>query len=109
MPCLDQYADQNEPHISYKDLNEARLARVTLCALLSVLEKEGTIFSYLKRLDYEEAGFTRKMVMRWWNKHKAADIIRREREAANAKNEALRRKAIEKLTPQERILLGIKE
>lgn len=43
----------------------------------------------------------------WWEAHKAADRARMEREMAEARRNALRRSALEKLTAEERAVLGI--
>ena len=43
----------------------------------------------------------------WWRDHQAADKARRERDLAQAKTDAEREAALAKLTPAERVLLGL--
>ena len=98
-----------------------------LCAVLTVLESASTfggvplegnaIAQMFDRIDYAEAGITRKDLSDWWHHHTAIDVTRRANEAA-ARERALlaqehkdavakaRAAAIAKLTPEEIRLLG---
>jgi hypothetical protein len=62
-------------------------------------------------VDWREAGVTRKQAVDWWNRHKAADQARREREAREKaeqeRNDRLKRSGLKKLTAAERRALGI--
>lgn len=47
-------------------------------------------------------------VWSWWQKHKERDAARRRKEQAEAEIEALREKALAKLDPHEREVLGLR-
>lgn len=83
-----------------------------LCAVLTVLddgfESHGVTFylpAVLDRVDWQEAGVTRRETEEWWQDHLEQDAARREREAVI--REIKRRTILERLTPEEREILGL--
>jgi len=90
-----------------------------LCAVMTVFEN-GTgwpsdvsendvryydIFNLYDRVNWKEAGITSRELDKWWAEHKERDNARKEREAVELMNK--RNKALNKLTFDERILLGL--
>lgn len=90
MPCRDDWPDNRVPPDPYADV-KARLA----CAYVNDLLAAG------KELpDWAAA---------WWKHHTYVDAQRRANEEAAAKRREHRRKALGKLSAEERDALGIKE
>ena len=94
MPCLDGGPTESEMH----RLTKSKLDDVTrmLCELCGKLEKK----KGGKKL------FTPELA-EWWKAHKAADRVRKSREDAQAQQEQVRKRAYEKLTPEERDALRL--
>lgn len=125
MPCTDggvPYESYRTPQPrKYNGLTAEQLEAV-LCGLFTVLEDASTaagaplsanhMADALGRVDWTEAGVNRKQAVDWWKSHKAADKARHEREArikAELERQAkLKASALNKLTPEERLALGIK-
>lgn len=119
MPCYDAGPIDRQPE-RFHGLTGHEL-EAALCALMTVLEDCSTgdraplsanhIADALDRVDWKEAGITRKQLTDWWKSHKAADKVRRDREQLqreDAERKAMLRKSgLEKLTPAERLALGI--
>lgn len=83
-----------------------------LCAVLTVLddgfESHGTTFylgAVLDRVDWQEAGVTRRETEEWWQDHLERDRERRHQEALA--RERRRQEILARLTPEERELLGL--
>lgn len=120
MPCYDARDHEPVQPRLYHGLTAEQLEAV-LCGLMTVLEDAGTvggvplsanhIADALGRVDWAEAGVTRKQATDWWKAHKAADKARRDREARireeAERKERLKASALSKLTPAERIALGL--
>lgn len=101
MPCrTDDWPTDNSAS------KELPLLRAALCAVLTKFEAlyGPDVVSGLK-LNYEEAGFSRFELEKWWNDHKAADKQRRAREAEDRRLASLRASALAKLSDDERIAL----
>lgn len=81
----------NHPRVYNKDV-DANAMTAKLC-------------SRLQKVDVSDYSLEMQM---WWRDHKAADKKRAEEAVAKAETEEQRRSAIEKLTPHERALLGLK-
>lgn len=79
-----------------------------LCAVLSVVEANGEIEELLQAVDYKEAGIPEGFIREWWAKHQEEDRIRKEREASAAKRERIRKRALDKLSKEEKAALGIR-
>jgi hypothetical protein len=106
MPCRDYYDDHPAP-----DLHGAELAVVgpALCAILRALAKEKGLLmeGLLNQVDWRQAGVTKKEVLDWWKKHEEQDRIYQEEKARRAAEKKAKKAALEKLTPEERKLLGV--
>lgn len=105
MPCAyeESASEARERHE-----NTRRIA-ASLCAVLTFAESWPTpIYGIiLDNLDYEEAGITREWLEAWWAKHKEEDAGRRERERQAAADADTRKRALAKLTPEERRAFGL--
>lgn len=106
MPCTnDDYSTNDERTYYHNGKMSARL-----CAVFSVLEKAGKLDSVLAKIDWREAGVSRKSTETWWKTHKQLDAERRKREkerrAEKAQaNKIAETKRVSDLTPDERRLL----
>lgn len=100
MPCSDGGCDNN--HVT--ELGQ-RLDKVTrlLCGLCKVINEAGkvgineAVFEWMPELDA------------WWKNHQTEDRIRLEREREERKEKQDTERALAKLSPRERRLLGIKK
>lgn len=101
MPCYSGGGCRSDYVTPFMDKADA-----IMCALLTTLEKDGTLSSALSACDWNEAGVDRKFVEKWWAQHKRDDRRRRKHEEASRKERehrsALRASAKAKLTPEER-------
>jgi len=77
MPCSDglSYSTSTE----YVD--NPKVAAM-LCAVLTVLNNNGTLQKTLALAEWEESGVSHDSTMKWWENHRAADARRRAREKA---------------------------
>lgn len=73
-----------------------------LCKKLSTLNDK-----QLKKIVYNAKDKTSRKLADWWEEHQAADKKRLKKELKDAKDKQARDKAIAKLTPRERDLLGL--
>jgi hypothetical protein len=106
MPCRDEWASEQEIRADYKEL---RLVQAGLCAVLSYLDSHQMAFPImLQSINWKEAGISEKEFVGWWEAHKVEDRMRREREAAEDRKKKLRQSALDKLTPEEKKVLGLK-
>lgn len=96
MPCTDG----GPPGPSREDVLKQRLDTATdlLCGLCKKLEKS----KIGKKL------MTRELA-KWWQAHQEADRIREESERMRRERETTRQRALAKLSPAERRILGIRE
>ena len=116
MPCRDYYDDH--PQAYFKDVTEPALkkqisfAESALCQVLAALKhvdslvetiapKQGDFYDWI---NFKEAGITKTQLVKWHKDHKALDDKHREAE----RKEKLRKIALDKLSAEERELLGIK-
>lgn len=118
MPCYDDRGREE----SYEATRELKLTNkklekieAMLCMVLTTLEEENELGHFKELFNYKESGVSREELMLWWREHREADAKRRreEYEAAEkarkkAEREAERQKVLEKLSPEERKLLGVK-
>lgn len=115
MPCYDGGPSTPQPRL-YHGLTAEQL-EATLCAVFTTLTEidfggsEMNVAEVLNNTDWKEAGVNRAEVAKWWKLHQAADKARKQREAdakAAAERQAmLKASALAKLTPAERIALGL--
>lgn len=120
IPCRDYYDDHPEQY--FKEVTEPALkkqiafAESALCQTLADFERVLTILvkAYpdiwelsphpLDNINYAEAGITRKELEQWWKQHKKLDAKHREAERLKK----IRETALNKLTEEERKVLGVK-
>ena len=95
MPCRDDYPDERfEEH---RRVERERDDLVTLlCMAMGVIEGNDLMDQVHKRCRH------------WWRKHKEEDRQRIAAHARELKQKEVRKKALAKLTAQERLLLGVK-
>ncbi len=103
MPCTD--SGPREP--STQERQDAHNVPAMLCALLTVLEGQGTLEEVLASVDWKEAGVSLPWLRYWWEKHQDEDRERRAQEAEVHRRVAARQAALAKLTPEERKLLSL--
>lgn len=72
MPCYDSQAAQAG--------EERRKAVAALCAILTALERRGDFEAALFSANWLEAGVSEKWLRDWWQRHKAEDAARLDRE-----------------------------
>ena len=77
MPCTD--GGVPFPPSREEVLND-KVPVPMLCALLSLIEEEGTLEGRLADVDWKEAGITKAEFREWWETHKRRDAERRQRE-----------------------------
>lgn len=105
MPCRDGMEDLRRS----EEYAERALIRASLCAVLTVLESDDAAFaSMLKKIDWKEAGVSKREFLTWWEDHKEEDRVRRERMAEQLREIKIRKEALAKLTPEEKKILGVK-
>lgn len=104
MPCFDPGAEAE--YVAARS-REAQKVEAMLCALMALLEDNGNLGSVLAIANWHEAGVTRKEAERWWADHKVQDAQRLAAEADYSRLEQARKSALEKLTPAEKIALGL--
>lgn len=117
MPCRDGGPFED---IFYARQDADKLANLeaAFCGVLTVLRDaehvkdlfgdNDNVGAILDNVDWREAGVKRKWVEDWWIKHQEEDIERRKREAAEAEAQAARRRALAKLSKEDRAALGIR-
>jgi hypothetical protein len=102
MGCIDSSSDWGRSEEETDRGRANMLARMLcgLCARVEAYEAEQTCPPELISFDTELA--------KWWVNHKESDARRREQEGAKRRDARDRAWAMNKLTPRERELLGIK-
>jgi hypothetical protein len=120
MPCRDYYADH--PNEYFQNVTEPALkkqvsfAESALCQTLRALEyvdslvetitpKLGDFYDWI---DFEAAGIKKADLLSWHANHKALDKKHRAEEMAKKEKARLKKAALAKLTPDEKIALGLK-
>lgn len=91
MPCND--GRENTYTVYVESGNQTK----RLCAVFSVLQQAGTLETTLDKVNWTEAGVSRRSTEEWWVRHQEEDLVRRRREAV-----------LNKLSPEERKILGVK-
>lgn len=101
MPCSDGgYYDRIYDEDRRRDLGERE---AMLCAALTVLKAN----NLLNKINYKEAGVTKKALEEWWAGHQRQDAMRRAEERRRAEQKRTKEEALKKLTPAERKALGL--
>ena len=108
MPCRDDWGQSYpvENPINKRLEMSNKFLSAALCAVMTYLEHAHP--RAYDDIDYREAGITKEELRDWWAKHKVDDAKRKCRELAQKNKAARRQAAIDKLTPAERKLLGVK-
>lgn len=101
MPCFD--GRENERIVEPSDYRELKRIEAVLC---SIVRKQGLDF-VLNSMD-AECGVDAAQVAKWWERHTRSDRARKLREMEERIEKAKKEKAISKLTPEERKILGVK-
>ena len=112
MPCRDyddwQPGKRTSHGMTFEHFEAA------MCGILSAVEQwgndtteEGRVRMLFNQVDWQEAGVPRRLVEIWWHKHKEADRVRRETEAAERDRQAVREAALKKLSAEEQRALGL--
>jgi hypothetical protein len=121
MPCYDgRDIVGNSYHESEMEQAKDRIKwrDAALCAIMTLMEKDKSLQTFLKKIDYKEAGIKQRDLEAWFIEHKREDEIRRETEkrqkeakaaakALRIAQEKAREEAIKSLTPEQRKALGI--
>lgn len=113
MPC---YYDP-DPTLAERQAiaDEHAMVEAMLCGVLTVLEDQGKYDDVVNAINFTEMGIGKRKLSKWWEKHKAADKRRREKEACELAKEQERQKkaetvrlAMAKLSDAEIKALGLK-
>jgi hypothetical protein len=110
MPCSDG-GWSDEVRVTRDDVAEHNMLEASMCGILTAFENKlgvDELNKVLDLVDWEEAGVKRRTLGLWWKKHKAKDVERRAREEAARRKEELKASGLSKLTPEEKVALGIK-
>ena len=97
MPCTDGGPTMVE-------LEKLQKVEAMLCAVLNVLENEyhlPILKDVSDKIDYKEAGISKKELTRWYEDHKEQDRERRKRQVESQKQQDLFEQAKSKLTQEE--------
>ena len=109
MPCYDGGPGGDDRRlISKADHIRLKKTEAILCGIFSTMNPS-QLQDLFEKVDWEEVGTTQKWAKKWWIEHQKEDEERRKRQAAKLKAERLKKKALSKLTPREKTLLGIKD
>lgn len=105
MPCVTETDAERSRALA----SEMQLLTGSLCAVLSWLERRSLLQTTLDEIDWAEAGVERVHLRKWWSQHRRRDQQRRREEMEERSRQRTRRRALEKLSPEEREALGIRE
>lgn len=99
MPCLS--------YDSTDDYERIQLAKLeaSLCAILTVLERDDSLITVARRIDWKEVGVSRTWLFKWWAAHKVHEHDRARK--AEAEKRQLARTGWDKLTAPQRQALGL--
>lgn len=110
MPCYDG-RDSNHS-VEYVEKIHDGVNAARLCAVFTVLQREGILERVLRAAMWDHAGVTRINTINWWVNHQERD--RRQREAETHRKEETnrltkaRQEALSKLSDDDKKALGIK-
>jgi hypothetical protein len=102
MPCSD--GRENTHTVYVESGNQTK----RLCAVFTVLMNAGTLETTLDKVDWKEAGVSRRSTEEWWVRHQAEDRQRKARERAQKQADAERKAVLQSLTPLQKKVLGLK-
>lgn len=101
MPCRD--GNEN----TYPVYVEKGEQTSRLCAVFKVLERNGTLDATLSAADWVGSGVSKKSTLEWWERHKREDAARLNREADERRRKAQRQAVLDKLSKEDKKLLGL--
>jgi hypothetical protein len=104
MPCYD--GRSYDDGVQTRELN---FLRAFTCAIFRHLNDIGTVNTLLKQLDYEEMGYSREEVNKWWIKHQDDDNRKKAFKERQLKDKEIKARALAKLTDEEVKVLGVKK
>lgn len=99
MPCNDGMGSGGRTE--YVNVDNPVLA-AALCGILSANP------NILDKVDWAEAGITRRQIETWWKDHQAKDAARRLRENQAKRVARIKQDALKKLSAEEREALGLR-
>lgn len=105
MPCYDP---QRPEDVNIEQSKEIRKLNAMLCGFTTALHERNVLESWVKQVDWNEAGVTKEDFVTWWENHQREDRDRIVRELRERNRVAIRKHAIEKLSPLEQEVLGIR-
>ena len=104
MPCRDDGPSDSE--VVSSQHKRIILLEAFLCGVLRSAIRIRKLEEIIKHIDYNEGGFTVEELIKWWENHKKKDEERKAEEARIKKQKELKKKALNKLTEEERRALG---
>ncbi len=104
MPCRDWVADEEDRQVARE---EHEILETGMCAVLTVLENSNQFEDMMATIDWDEAGISRWKLEKWWEDHKKKDAKRRAEAEKAARASELRKKALSKLSYEEKKALGL--
>ncbi len=110
MPCRTEEPSQAEIRASYeREFTHNSHVAEMLCAVLRTAEQNGIEDKQLiEHVLYYMDDKDRVKVEAWWTEHKARDRKRLQQEREEAERKRATQAALDKLTPKERELLGVR-
>lgn len=111
MPCFDPRADDERITALQETKQQSELFEAMLCGVMTSIENNvgpNMTRRIFEGIDYEEGGFSNRRLVLWWRKHKREDEQRRIIEQKKISDRATRAGALAKLTPEEKLILGVK-
>lgn len=109
MPCYVTGSREGDAELAASEnYQEAKKLRAMLCGVLTAARKVHQLRAVLKAVDEAECGVTQEAIAQWWAKHQEADEDRKRRDARDREDHRLREQARQKLSAEERRVLGIK-
>lgn len=103
MPCFDGRENGRIVEVEPSDYRELKRIEAVLC---SIVRKHGLDF-VLNSMD-AECGVSVTQVTKWYERHARSDQARKLREMEEKMEKIKKEKALSKLTPEERKILGVK-
>lgn len=108
MPCQDYTqsdAYRAEEIALYQ--SETRLVSAALCLIIRAHGIEHILSKLDNKALVKQCGVDKKFVAKWWKKHEAEDRARERREKEEKRRKQLKKKALGKLSDEEKQLLGL--
>lgn len=105
MPCYVE----SDPEEEKRHIQEVNQLSACLCSALKYMQGRAMLSEFFEYIDEEECNFSAASFLReWWKKHLRQDEIRKQKEVEMKKEEKIKRDALNKLSDEEKKLLGLK-